>query len=343
MKVLLKSYVGLGRKLCLEGVLRFRINLHLAVLHSKYIIWGNQERTAHGTVWLKGARNWPTFKYVSYETEESPGRPVVKTQWFHYCGPRFNPWIMASGPITSWQVDGETMETVRDFIFLGSKITADDDYSPEIKRYLLLGRKAMRNLDTVLKGRDVTLPAKVHIVKSYGFSNGHVWMWELDHKEGWALKNWCFQTVVLEKTLESPLDCKEIKPVNPKGNESWIFFGRTDAEAETPILWPPGVKNWLTGKIPDAGKDWKAGGEGDDRGQDCWMVSPTQWTWVWASSRWWWRTGSLEFCSPRGCKEWAWLSDWTATYEIIRDLLSELYVYEFGSRLFWLHMTDTQF
>ena len=81
-------------------------------------------------------------------------------------------------------------------------------------------------------------------------------MWEMDHKEGWALKNWCFQTVVLEKTLESPLDCKEIKPVNPKGNESWIFFGRTDAEAETPILWPPGVKNWLTGKIPDAGKEW---------------------------------------------------------------------------------------
>ena len=90
---------------------------------------------------------------------------------------------------------------------------------------------------------------------SYSFSNSHVWMWELDHKESWASKNWCFWTVVLEKTLESPLDCKEIKPVNSKGNQPWIFIGRTDSEAEAPILWPPDVKSWLTGKDPDAGKD----------------------------------------------------------------------------------------
>ena len=90
-----------------------------------------------------------------------------------------------------------------------------------------------------------------------GFSSGHVWMWELDCEESWVLKNWCFWTVLLEKILESPLDCKEIKPVNPKGNQSWIFIGRTDAEAETLILWPPDVKNWLTGKDPDAGKDWR--------------------------------------------------------------------------------------
>ena len=93
--------------------------------------------------------------------------------------------------------------------------------------------------------------------QSYGFSSSHVWMWELDHKESWAPKNWCFWTVVLEKTLESPLDWKEIKPVYPKGNQSWIFIGRTDAEAEAPILWPPDVKNWLIGKDPDAGKDWR--------------------------------------------------------------------------------------
>ena len=92
--------------------------------------------------------------------------------------------------------------------------------------------------------------------QSYGFSSSHVWMWELDHKESWALKNWCFWTVVLEKTLESPLDCKEVKQVNPKGNQSWIFIGRTDAEAETPILWSPDVKNWLIGKDPHAGRDW---------------------------------------------------------------------------------------
>ena len=93
--------------------------------------------------------------------------------------------------------------------------------------------------------------------QSYGFSSSHVWMWELDYKESWAPKNWCFWTVVLEKTLESPLDCKEIQPVHPKGNESWIFIGRTDAEAEIPVRWPPDAKNWLIGKDPDAGKDWR--------------------------------------------------------------------------------------
>ena len=93
--------------------------------------------------------------------------------------------------------------------------------------------------------------------QSYGFSSSHVWMWELNHKESWVLKNWCFWTVLLEKTLESPLDSKEIQPVNPKGNQSWIFIGRTDVKAETPIIWPPDAKNWLIGKEPDAGQDWK--------------------------------------------------------------------------------------
>ena len=94
------------------------------------------------------------------------------------------------------------------------------------------------------------------IKSSYGFSSGHVWMWDLDYKESWAPKNWCFWTVLLEKTLLSPLNCKEIQPVHPKGDQSWDFFGRTDAEAETPVLWPPDVKNWLIGKDPHAGKDW---------------------------------------------------------------------------------------
>ena len=94
-------------------------------------------------------------------------------------------------------------------------------------------------------------------IQSYSFYSGHIWMWELEYKESWVLKNWYFWTVVLEKTLESPLDCKEIKPVNPKGNKSWIFIGRTDAEAEAPVLWPLDAKNWLIGKDPDAGKDWR--------------------------------------------------------------------------------------
>ena len=165
--------------------------------------------------------------------------------------------IMASGPITSWKIDGEAMETVADFIFLGSKIFADGDFSHEIKRCLLFGRKAMTNLDSILKSRDITLPTKVRLVKAMVFLVVDVWMWELDYKESWVPKNWCFWTVVLEKTLESPLDCKEIQPVNPKGNQSWIFFGRTGAEAEASILWPPEPKNWLSGKDPDAGKDWR--------------------------------------------------------------------------------------
>ena len=127
---------------------------------------------------------------------------------------------MASGPITSWQIDGKTMETVKVFIFLGSKITADGDCSHKIKRHLLLGRKAITNLDSMLKSRDITLLTKSSS-QSYDFSSSSVWMWELDYKESWVPKNWCFWTVMLEKTLESPLDCKEIKPVHPKGNQSW--------------------------------------------------------------------------------------------------------------------------
>ena len=130
---------------------------------------------------------------------------------------------MASGPITSWQIGGETMETVSDFIFLGSKITVDGDCSPEIKRRLLLGRKVMTNLDSILKSRDITLPAKVCLVKAVVFS-AVMYGWELDYKESWAQKNWCFWTAVLEKTLESPLDCKEIQPVHSKGDQSWVFI-----------------------------------------------------------------------------------------------------------------------
>ena len=165
--------------------------------------------------------------------------------------------IMTSDPITSWQIAEEAMEIVREFILGGSKITTDGNCSHEIKRHLLLGRKAMTNLDGMFKSRDITLPTKVHLVKAMVFFSSHVWMWELDHKEGCTLKNWCFWTVMLEKTLENPLDYKEIQPVHPKRNQSWIFIGRTDAEAQTPILWPLDVKNWLIGKDPDAGKDWK--------------------------------------------------------------------------------------
>ena len=135
---------------------------------------------------------------------------------------------------------------------------------------------------------------------NYGFSSSHAWMWDMDHKESWAPKNWCFWTVVLEKTFENPLDHKEIKPVNPKGNQSWIFIGRTDAEVETPILGHLMQRTGSLKKTLMLGK-LKAGRE-EDRGWDGWMASPTLWTWVWASSRSCWWTGNPG-CSPWGLKE----------------------------------------
>ena len=117
--------------------------------------------------------------------------------------------------------------------------------------------------------------------QSYAFSSSHVQMWELENKEGWALKNWCFWTVVLEETLESPWDCKEIQPINPEGNQPWIFTGRAIAEAKAPTLWPPDAKNWLIQKDPDTGKDWGQEEKGAAKDE---MASPTQWTWVWANS-----------------------------------------------------------
>ena len=165
---------------------------------------------------------------------------------------------MASGPITSWQIEGENVEEVTDFLFLGSKITADGDCGHEIRRWLLLGRKSYDKPRQYVKKERHHFADKGPYSQDYGLSSSHVRMWELDNKEGRVPKNWCFQTVVLEKTFEIPLNCKEMKPVNPKGNQPCIFIGRTDAdaEAEAPILWPPDSNSWLIGKDPDARKDW---------------------------------------------------------------------------------------
>ena len=151
---------------------------------------------------------------------------------------------------------GKQWKQCSDFIFGGSKITADGDCNHEIKRHLLLGRKVMTNLRQHIKKQTHYFANKGSCNQSYGFSSSHVWMWELDYKESWVSKSWYFWTVVLEKTFESPLDCKEIQSVYPKGNQSWIFIGRTDAEAEAPILWLSDAKSWLTAKKnPGAGKD----------------------------------------------------------------------------------------
>ena len=165
------------------------------------------------------------------------------------------------------------METVTDFIFLGSKITADGDCSHEIKRRLLLGRKAVTNPDSVLKGRDITFLTKVHLIKTMVFLVVMYEGWELDYKESLVLKNWCFWTVVLEKTLESSLNCKEIKPVKYSRNQPWIFIGRTDAETEAPVLWPVDAKSWLIREDPDWGQE-----KGGNREWNGWMISLTQWT-----------------------------------------------------------------
>ena len=150
--------------------------------------------------------------------------------------------------------------------------------------------------------------------QNYGFSSSHVQTWVMDHKEGWVLKDWCFWTVILEKTLGNPLDRKEMKPVKPKGNQSWIFIGRTDAEDEGPILWPPHVKSWLIRQDPDAGKDWRQVEKGMTEDEMVWMASPTQWTWVWASSGRWLKTKKpcilQSMVSQRVRHDWATELNW---------------------------------
>ena len=148
-------------------------------------------------------------------------------------------------------------------------------------------------------------------------------MWELDCKESWVMKNWFFWTVVLEKTLESPLDCQEIQPVHPKGYQSWMFITGTDTEAETSILWPPDVKSWLILKRPWCWERLKAWGKGDDRGWDGWMASPTQWTWVWVNSRscWWTgRPGMLWSMGSQVGHDWVSELNWTELSFLLESL-----------------------
>ena len=166
--------------------------------------------------------------------------------------------IMASGPITLWQIYGETVETMTDFILgVGLKNHCRWWLQQWNSKMLAPWKKSYDKPRQHIKKQRHYFANKSPSSQSYGFSSSRVWMWELDYKESWALKNWCLWTVVLDKTLESPLDCKEIKLVNPTGSQSWVFIGRNDAEAETPIPWLPDAKNWLIRKDPNAGKDWR--------------------------------------------------------------------------------------
>ena len=209
---------------------------------------------------------------------------------------------MASGPIISWQIDRETMKTVADFMFLGYKITVMVTAVIKLKDACSL-KKSFDQLGQHIQKQTHHFANKGPYNESNGFSSSHVWMWELDYKESWVLKNWCFWTVVLEKTFEIPLDSKEIKPVNPKGNQPWILIGRTDAEVEAPILWPPDAKSLRFGKDPDAGKDWR---QEEKRMTEDEMVGWHHWfnghefvqTLGDSEGR-----GNLVCCSPWGCKE----------------------------------------
>ena len=169
----------------------------------------------------------------------------------------------------------------------------------------------MTNLDGILKSRDITLPTNVHLVKAVVFP---LVIWELDYKESWAPKNWCFWTVVMEKTLEIPLDCKQIQPVHPKGNQSWISIGRTDAEAETPMFWPPHEKNWLIWKDTDAGKDWRQEEKGMTEDEMVgWHHRLNGYEWIWISRCWQWtgKPGVLQSMgSQRDGHDWATELNW---------------------------------
>ena len=177
----------------------------------------------------------------------------------------------------------EKVEAVTDFIFLGSKITADGDCSHEIKKMLAPWKESYDKPRQYIKKQRHHFADKGPYSQSYGFSSSHVQTWELDLKEDWALKNWCFQIVVLEKTLKSLLDSKEMKPVNPKGNQSWIFIRRTDADIEAPIFWPSDAKSWLIGKSLDVQKDWRQEEKVQQRMRLLGSITLPQWTWIWAN------------------------------------------------------------
>ena len=253
-------------------------------LYAEYIMWNARLDEAHTGIRIMG-RNINNLRYADDTTlmaenvEELKSLLMKVKEESEKADLKLNiqkAKIMASGPVTSWQIHGET---VVDFIFLVSKITAGGDCKHEIKGCLLLGRKAMTNLDSISKSRPY-FASKGPSSESYGFSSSHVWAWELDYKESWVLKNWCFWAVMLEKTLESPLDCKEIQPVHTKGNQFWKGWCWS-WNSNTLPTWCEELTHW---KRPWCWERLKAWGEGDDRGWDGWMASPTQWTWIWVNS-----------------------------------------------------------
>ena len=301
--------------------------------YAEYIMWNARLDEAQDGIKIAG-RNINNLRHVDDTTFMAEGEEELKSllmkvkEETEKASLKFNIQkikIMGPSPIISWQIDGET---VTDFIFLGSKITADGDCSHEIKRCLLLERKAMTNLDSLLKSRDITLPTKIHLVKAmvfpvvmYGCES-----WTIKKAEHWridALELWCWRRLLRVPWTARRSNQSILKEIIPK-------YGKTDAGAETPILWAPDVKNWLIGKDSDAGKDWGQEEKGTTGWND-WVASLTWWTWVWASSRCWWWTGKPGMMRSMGSQRVGhdWMTDmnWTeqrsvCTYSVVRLLVT---------------------
>ena len=281
--------------------------------YAEYIMWNARLDEAQDGIKIAG-RNINNLRHVDDTTLMAEGEEELKSllmkvkEETEKASLKFNIQkikIMGPSPIISWQIDGET---VTDFIFLGSKITADGDCSLEIKRCLLLERKAMTNLDSLLKSRDITLPTKIHLVKAmvfpvvmYGCES-----WTIKKAEHWridALELWCWRRLLRVPWTARRSNQSILKEISPK-------YGKTDAGAETPILWAPDVKNWLIGKDSDAGKDWGQEEKGTTGWND-WVASLTWWTWVWASSRcWWWDREAWHDAVHGVSKSWTRLNAW---------------------------------
>ena len=293
-------------------------------LYAEYIIW-NARLDEEQTGIKISRRNINNLRYTDDTTLMAESEEELKSLLMKVKRREWKSWlklsiqktkIMAFGPITSWQIDGETMETATDFILGSSKINANGDFSHGIKIYLLLWRKVMTNLNSISKSRDIT--DKVHLVKAMVFPGAMCGCENWTNKKGWTLKNWCFWAMVLEKTLESPLGCKDTQPVNPKRNQSWIFIGRTEAEAEAPILWRSDVKSWLVRKAPDTGKDWRQLEKGKTEGK---MVGWHYWLnghdfeQVLRDGE---GQGSLAYCTPRVHKK-SDMTEWLNNNRIIKS------------------------
>ena len=245
-----------------------------------------KDYTIHGILQVR------ILEWVAVPFSRGASQPRDQTQVSRIAGRFFISWAtresLTSHVIPTWQIEGEMVEAVTDFLILGSNITADGNCSHEI-RWLLLGRKAVTNLDSVLKTRDITLLTMV-CSQGCGLPSGHKRLWERDGKKGRAPRNWCFQTVVLEKMPESSLNSKEIKSVNLNGNQPWILIERIDAEAEAPVFWSSDVNSQLIRKVPDAEGKTEGRRRKGIRGWDGWKASPIQWIWTWANFGSWWGT-----------------------------------------------------